>query len=85
MLATGSGDNAARIWDLDTETPKHNLAGHTHWVLCVEWDGLERTLATGSKDNTVRLWDPKTGKQVGEALRGHSQWISSLSWEPVHL
>lgn len=33
----------------------------------------------------VRLWDPKTGKAIGDALRGHSKWITSLAWEPVHL
>ncbi|GAA98363.1 uncharacterized protein L969DRAFT_85645 [Mixia osmundae IAM 14324] len=98
-LATGSGDFTARIWDLSTETPRFTLGGpaqstgegattttgHRGWVLCVEWDPLERFLATGSHDNTVRIWSPATGKQVGEPLRGHSKWITSLAWEPLHL
>ncbi|KDE08903.1 hypothetical protein MVLG_00998 [Microbotryum lychnidis-dioicae p1A1 Lamole] len=85
ILATGSGDNTCRLWNLDTETPQSTLKGHTGWLLCVEWDGLERTVATGSMDNSVRLWDPKTGLAIGDALRGHSKWITSLAWEPVHL
>ncbi|BGP16464.1 hypothetical protein JCM10213_003902 [Rhodosporidiobolus nylandii] len=85
FLATGSGDNTCRLWNLDSETPSATLAGHTGWLLCVEWDGMERNVATGSMDNTVRLWDPKTGKQVGEPLRGHTKWITSLAWEPVHI
>ncbi|BGP08275.1 ribosome assembly [Rhodotorula toruloides] len=84
-LATGSGDNTCRLWNLDSETPASTLSGHTGWLLCVEWDGLERFVATGSMDNTVRLWDPKTGKAVGEPMRGHSKWITSLAWEPIHL
>jgi ribosome assembly protein 4 len=84
-LATGSGDNTCRLWNLDSETPSATLAGHTGWLLCVEWDGLERQVATGSMDNTVRLWDPKTGKQNGDGMRGHSKWITSLAWEPIHL
>ncbi|EFP81788.2 hypothetical protein PGT21_014083 [Puccinia graminis f. sp. tritici] len=84
-LATGSGDNTCRLWDLSTETPKFSLAGHTGWLLCVEWDGCERLLATGSMDKTVRIWDPLTGKQMGTPLKGHSQWITSLAWEPIHL
>lgn len=56
ILATGSGDNTARLWDLDTETPKFTLKGHTGWLLCVEWDGMERMVATGSMDNTVSLF-----------------------------
>jgi len=53
MLATGSGDANARLWDLNTETPSHTLTGHTGWVLCVEWEGMERKLATGGHDKQV--------------------------------
>ncbi|OAV88542.1 hypothetical protein PTTG_06887 [Puccinia triticina 1-1 BBBD Race 1] len=84
-LATGSGDNTCRLWDLSTETPKFSLAGHSGWLLCVEWDGCERLLATGSMDKMVRIWDPLTGKQMGAPLKGHAQWITSLAWEPIHL
>ncbi|KAF8884058.1 WD40 repeat-like protein [Gymnopilus junonius] len=85
LLATGSGDTNARLWDLNTETPSHVLSGHKGWVLCVEWEAMERKLATGGHDGHVRLWDPKTGKPIGEALKGHSKWITSLSWEPIHI
>lgn len=85
MLATGSGDNTVRLWDLHTELPKSALTGHRGWILCVEWNGMESLLASGSHDNTVIIWDPKSGKQVGEALRGHTKWITGLAWEPVHL
>ncbi|KAK7687742.1 hypothetical protein QCA50_008960 [Cerrena zonata] len=85
LLATGSGDCNARLWDLFTETPSHVLSGHKGWVLCVEWEALERKLATGGHDGHVRLWDPKTGKPLGDALKGHSKWVTSLAWEPIHL
>ncbi|KAJ7728419.1 WD40 repeat-like protein [Mycena maculata] len=85
FLATGSGDTTARLWNLDTETPSHTLAGHKGWVLCVEWEAMERRLATGGHDGHVRIWDPKTGKPFGDALKGHSKWITSLCWEPIHL
>jgi ribosome assembly protein 4 len=32
----------------------------------------------------VRLWDPKTGQPLGQPLLGHSKWITSLSFEPLH-
>jgi ribosome assembly protein 4 len=35
-------------------------------------------------DNTVCVWDAKTGGLVCR-LAGHRQWITSLSWEPLHL
>ncbi|KAF7299263.1 WD repeat protein [Mycena indigotica] len=85
LLATGAGDTTARLWNLDTELPSHTLTGHKGWVLCVEWEAMERKLATGGHDGHVIIWDPKTGKQSGDALKGHSKWIMSLCWEPIHL
>ncbi|KAG8728044.1 hypothetical protein FRC12_022060, partial [Ceratobasidium sp. 428] len=85
LSATGSGDNNARLWNLDTETPSHTLSGHKGWVLCAEWEPTEKKLATGGHDGQVRLWDPKTGKAIGDALKGHSKWVTSLSWEPAHI
>ncbi|KAE9411564.1 WD40 repeat-like protein [Gymnopus androsaceus JB14] len=104
LLATGSGDATARLWDLNTETPSHTLVGHKGWVLSVEWEAMERLLATGGHDGHVRdlsasvvyihlilssvlgaSLGPKVGKPVGDALKGHTKWIMSLSWEPIHL
>lgn len=31
------------------------------------------------------MWDPKTGKPLGDAMRGHTKWVMSLSWEPIHI
>ncbi|KAG8811560.1 hypothetical protein FRC19_003723, partial [Serendipita sp. 401] len=85
MLATGSGDTNVRLWDLDTETPSHVLSGHRGWVLCVEWEARERKLASGGHDGQVRIWDPKSGKVIGDAMKGHTKWITSLAWEPIHI
>ncbi|KAF4876466.1 Ribosome assembly protein 4 [Colletotrichum siamense] len=85
-LATGSGDKTARIWDTETGTPKHTLAGHAGWVLCVAWSPDGRRLATGSMDKTVRLWDPDKGVPASQqALTGHAKWVTNIAWEPYHL
>ncbi|KAK9702736.1 ribosome assembly [Basidiobolus ranarum] len=85
QLATGSGDTSVRIWDLNTETPRHTLSGHKNWVLYISWSPDGKFLASGSMDNMVRLWDPKTGKALGDALHGHTKWITCIAWEPLHL
>ncbi|KAJ3044203.1 Notchless protein 1 [Rhizophlyctis rosea] len=85
QLATGSGDTTVRIWDLTTETPQFTLEGHNNWVQIVAWAPDCQILASGSMDSTIRLWNPKTGKPLGDALRAHSQVITSIVWEPMHL
>ncbi|EPS41732.1 hypothetical protein H072_4377 [Dactylellina haptotyla CBS 200.50] len=84
-MVTGGGDNTARIWDCDTETPMKTLKGHTGWILCVSYSPDGKYIATGSYDKTVRLWDAKTGAALGDAMKGHSQWVTGLAWEPYHL
>ena len=32
----------------------------------------------------VCVWDAATGRQVGHTLTGHKQWITWLSWQPLH-
>ena len=53
--------------------------------MCVEWEARERVLATGGHDGMVRLWEPKKGVAIGDALKGHTKWITSLAWEPIHM
>merc|ERR1712029_593653 len=33
----------------------------------------------------VIVWCPETGKQRGRTLVEHRQWITSITWEPLHL
>ncbi|KAF8541373.1 quinon protein alcohol dehydrogenase-like superfamily [Trichophaea hybrida] len=84
-MVTASGDGTARIWDCDTETPMRTLKGHKNWVLVASWSPNAKLIATGSMDNTLRLWDSKTGKPLGDAMKGHTKWITSIAWEPYHL
>ncbi|KAI5776192.1 quinon protein alcohol dehydrogenase-like superfamily [Geopyxis carbonaria] len=84
-MVSASGDGTARIWDCNTETPIHTLKGHKSWVLCVSWSPDGNLIATGGMDNSVYVWDPKTGKSLGDAMKGHTKWITGLCWEPFHL
>ena len=84
-LCTGSGDSTARIWDCDTGTPLATLRGHTSSVLCIAYAPDDSMIATGSCDNTVRLWEAGTGKPLRGPMKGHTQFIRSLAWEPYHL
>lgn len=84
-LASGSGDSTIRLWNLDTQAPKHTLKGHTNWVLCIAWSADNVFLASGGMDGTVRLWDPATGQARGGPLKGHKKHVTALAWEPAHV
>ncbi|EPE06856.1 wd repeat-containing protein [Ophiostoma piceae UAMH 11346] len=85
LLATGSGDCTARIWDTETGTPKFTLKKHRGWVLAVAWSPDGARLASCSMDGTVIVWDPATGEMIGKELTGHAKPVLALAWEPYHL
>ncbi|XP_037581814.1 periodic tryptophan protein 1 homolog [Dermacentor silvarum] len=58
LLASGSADNKALVWDLDTGIPARCLSAHKEKVQSVAWHPFEsHTMLTGACDSTVKLWD----------------------------
>ena len=91
LIATGSGDASARIWEMNDKFAKAGVKGCTELphgietgdkknkdVTTLEWstDGL--LLATGSYDGIARVWD-RNGALI-HTLRGHQGPIFSLKW-----
>src|SRR5262245_6379157 len=70
LLASGSKDETARVWDLRTLKTLAILPGHTDMVVCAQFSPDGKSIATGSHDHDVKLWDASNGA-VYIKLRGH--------------
>ena len=82
-LASGSGDNTVRLWDVATHRPVGApLTGHTDAVNSVAFSPDGKTLASGSDDSTVRLWDVASHRQLGAPLTGHTDAVISVAFSP---
>ncbi|MBI1925970.1 hypothetical protein HYR99_17175 [Candidatus Poribacteria bacterium] len=59
LLATGSRDNTAKVWEMPSgrlmATLKHDI-----FVFSVAFSPDGKLLATGSNDNTAKVWAPNT-------------------------
>ncbi|KAH9206797.1 WD40-repeat-containing domain protein [Leptodontidium sp. 2 PMI_412] len=59
-LATGSGDQSARVFDMHAQATIAILGNHTASLKQVRWQpgaGNNNVLATSSRDGSIQLWD----------------------------
>ena len=90
LLATGSWDNAVRLWRLSSDnssaTCVATLKGHIDSVTSVAFHPTAPLLATSSDDVTVRLWllsrNLKSATCVA-ILEGHRNTVYSVSFHPT--
>ena len=63
QLATGSCDNTAKVWDLETGQEVETLRGHIGYMMALAYSGDGALLATASGHRyagEVRLWETAT-------------------------
>jgi WD40 repeat protein len=86
ILATAGFDGVARLWDVDTVTPLHDLRGHDKVLLFVGFTPDGAAVATSGADDTVRVWDTSRGEMLqresdtgvgGFAIEPDGRWIVS--------
>src|SRR6185312_1564944 len=84
MLASGSGDETIRFWNLGTHQQIGNpLTSTPSWQRSVAFSPDGKTAAEGGDDKTIRLWDAATHRQIGGPLTGHSGEVLSVAVSSV--
>ncbi|XP_036340841.1 F-box-like/WD repeat-containing protein ebi [Rhagoletis pomonella] len=91
LLASGSGDSTARIWDMSDATSSPNQLVLRHCiqkggaevpsnkdVTSLDWNCDGTLLATGSYDGYARIW--KTDGRLASTLGQHKGPIFALKW-----
>jgi ribosome assembly protein 4 len=84
LLASGGGDATVRFWDVNTSLPKFTCKGHANHVLCTAWSPNAQRFISADKNGVLIVWDPTKGQAVGKHIKAHQQWITGISWEPMH-
>ena len=81
LLATGSWDGSARLWDVALGREVRPLVHHKMAVISVAFSPDGRLLAVGSDDTTVTLWEVATGRLV-RTLDDHASYVLSVTFSP---
>lgn len=79
-LLTGSYDQAARIWDVESGESRE-LLGHDGWVWSARFSPDENQVLTASQDGSAILWETATGRPSPPFL-GHQSPILVAAFAP---
>jgi WD40 repeat protein/serine/threonine protein kinase len=83
LVATGSWDHSAKIWDINTGRAIRKLeGGHAGYINSVEFSPDGKELLTASDDFTARLWDVASGKPTPIVFTGHTARVLSATFSP---
>jgi WD40 repeat protein len=63
-VASCSGDQSIRIWDLTAGTQLKALSGHTGAVYSLQFNADGKQLLSAGTDGTARLWDAAAGTEL---------------------
>ncbi len=80
-LASGGGDYAIRVWDVDTRQLVHKLTSG-RMVRGVSFSPDGKILAAGNEDWTVRWWDVATWEPLVAPVKTRSDRIESVAFSP---
>lgn len=86
LLATGSADGTARVWDLATAAPVTPPLPHSG--ACAPGGGIigafldnQRLVTAGTDDAMARIWEARTGRPAHEPLP-HPGRVTALAAQP---
>ncbi|XP_068249989.1 transducin beta-like protein 3 [Palaemon carinicauda] len=79
LVASGSQDKTAKIWDSNNLSLLGVLRGHRRGVWCVQFSPVEEVLATSSGDGTIKIWALSDFSNA-LTLEGHGVSVMRLSW-----
>ncbi|CAN2042064.1 membrane hypothetical protein [Candidatus Magnetomoraceae bacterium gMMP-15] len=80
-VLTGSDDDTAIIWDVDTGKMLKHFKGHKDDIRSASFSPDGKKVLTGSWDDTAIIWDVDTGKML-KHFKGHESGVSSASFSP---
>lgn len=62
LVLTTSGDLTVRIWDIEKQSERLKVDGHTDTILNFSWNREASAFASACKDKDMRIVDPRANK-----------------------
>ncbi len=80
-LLTGSYDNTARLWDVESGETLRVFKGHTWWVWSAVFSPDEQRVVTASQDGSAIVWSV-AGEEKSAPFTAHAGPVYSAAFSP---
>ncbi|OQR66267.1 periodic tryptophan protein 1-like [Tropilaelaps mercedesae] len=81
VLASGSADSTAILWDLNTAHPTVTLSEHTDRIQAVRFHPFEApSLLSAGSDSSIRLWDVREASKSCRSWKAEGE-VEKLLWD----
>lgn len=80
-LASGSADKSVVVWDLESDTARHEWTDHGGLILTLSFSADGGELAVAGSDRAVQVYDTSDGSRIF-TLEGHTNKICSSAYSP---
>lgn len=64
LVASGSRDKSAKLWELSTGREVRSFLGHEGSINCIDFTPNGQWMITSSGDKTAKIWEVATGKEI---------------------
>ncbi|HEY4312060.1 MAG TPA: protein kinase [Pirellulales bacterium] len=81
LALTGSIDQTARLWNVETRQPILSPIVHQGFVYSVAFSPNGQAILTGSADGVAQLWDSSSGERLGPPLK-HQGYVRAVAFSP---
>lgn len=86
LMASGSGDRTAIVWNIETKEPVFTINSHNRTIYSVAFSKIKNNLlATSSSDGHLILWDVDTKSIMATLVKGDttSNGILDMEFSPT--
>ena len=80
-IATLTGSDTVRVWDVQTSRPVSPPMKHKGAVVSIHFSPDGRWVLTASEDHTAQVWDAQSGQPISPPLQ-HEDALNSASFSP---